>query len=258
MDVGPDGKGSVEVDKKAFTAYPGTLDIQSGTSVHLEAVPAPGFQFSNWSGSLSGNQNPVTIKVDCAKNITAHFTRIVHTLMIDVNGKGSVEADKRALSSYPTTLNLQSGTSIQLEAVPAPGYQFTNWGGSLSGSRNPATMVIDNNSQIIAHFSQTVHTLTVHIEGNGATTPSAGEHTYADGAVVDVTAIPDKGWQFDGWNGNVAEPSSFSISVAMESDETITANFSPVKPDWWLISSIIGGVIVVGTIIWLVLRNRAV
>jgi len=258
VDVGPDGKGSVEVDKKAFTVYPGTLDIQSGTSVHLEAVPAPGYQFSNWSGSLSGNQNPATIKVDCTKNITAYFTRIVHTLMIDVNGKGSVEADKKALSSYPDTLNLQSGTSVHLEAVPALGYQFTNWGGSLSGSRNPATMVIDNNSQITAHFSQTVHTLTVHIEGNGATTPLAGEHTYADGAVVNVTAIPDKGWQFDGWIGNVAVPISTSSTATIESDMTITAQFSQVKPDWWLISSIIGGVIVVGTIIWLVLRNRAI
>jgi len=258
VDVGPDGKGSVEVDKKAFPSYPGTLDIQSGTSVQLEAVPAPGYQFSNWSGSLSGNQNPATIKVDCTKNITAHFTRIVHTLMIDVNGEGGVEADKKALSSYPTTLSLQNGTSVQLEAVPAPGYQFTNWGGSLSGSRNPATMIIDSNSQITAHFSQAVYTLTVHIEGNGATTPSAGEHTYADGAVVNVTAIPDKGWQFDGWIGNVAGPTLASSTATIEADMIITAQFSQVKPDWWLISGIIGGVIAVGAIIWYVLRSRVV
>jgi len=156
-------------------------------------------------------------------------------------------------------LNLQSGMSVQLEAVPAPGYQFTNWGGSLSGSRNPATMVIDSNSQITAHFSQTVYTLTVHIEGNGATTPSAGEHTYADGAVVNVTAIPDKDWQFDGWIGNVAGPTSTSSTATIESDMTITAQFSEVKSsNWWLISSIIGGVIVLGAISWLVLRSRAV
>jgi len=259
VDVGPDGEGSVEVDKKVFTAYPGTLDIQSGTSVHLEAVPSRGYQFSNWSGSLSGNQNPATLKVDCTKNITAHFTRIVHTLMIDVNGKGSVEADKKALSAYPTTLSLSGGTPVQLEAVPAPGYRFSNWSGSLSDSRNPATMIIDSNSQITAHFSQTVYTLTVYIEGNGATTPSAGEHTYVDGAVVDVTAIPDKGWQFDGWSGNVAGPTLASSTVAIESDMTITAQFSEVKfSNWWLIGGVIGGILAIGAISGFVLRNRVV
>ncbi|MFC1906964.1 hypothetical protein ACFLW8_02650 [Chloroflexota bacterium] len=179
--------------------------------------------------------------------------------MIDVNGKGSVEADKKALSAYPTTLSLPGGTSVQLEAVPAPAYQFSNWSGSLSGNQNPATIKVDCTKNITAHFTRAEHTLTVNVDGNGITTPSAGEHTYADGAVVDVTAIPDKGWQFDGWSGNVAGPTSASSTATIESDMTITAQFSEVKSsNWWPIGGVIGGILAIGAISGFVLRNRAV
>ncbi len=43
------------------------------TSVELNAIAASGWVFDHWSGSLSGNINPVTINITEDKNITAHF-----------------------------------------------------------------------------------------------------------------------------------------------------------------------------------------
>ena len=56
-----------------------TLDPAGGvydpdTSVQLTAAAAPGWEFSGWSGDLSGSLNPETIVMDGNKTVTATFT----------------------------------------------------------------------------------------------------------------------------------------------------------------------------------------
>jgi uncharacterized repeat protein (TIGR02543 family) len=60
------GYGSVALDPSG-----GTYD--AGTVVTLTATPAPGYQFSSWSGDLSGANNPETITMNADKNVTAIF-----------------------------------------------------------------------------------------------------------------------------------------------------------------------------------------
>ncbi len=73
-----------------------------------------------------------------------------------------------------------------------------------------------------------IYTLTMQVSGNGTTDPSVGEHSYTAGAVVDITATPDAGWQFASWTGDVADPSSASTTVTMDSAKTVTANFTEI------------------------------
>ena len=49
----------------------------SGTQVTLTANPNSGYSFSNWSGSVTGTTNPVTITMNAGKSVTATFTQIV-------------------------------------------------------------------------------------------------------------------------------------------------------------------------------------
>jgi uncharacterized repeat protein (TIGR02543 family) len=46
----------------------------AGTVVTLIATPDSGFQFSGWSGDLTGATNPVTLTMNANKNITATFS----------------------------------------------------------------------------------------------------------------------------------------------------------------------------------------
>jgi hypothetical protein len=73
--VSPDGGGAIQIDQVAPSFYPYDNAFDYGESINLEAVPAPGYRFDNWSGSLSGSTNPVTVVMDCNKSITANFTR---------------------------------------------------------------------------------------------------------------------------------------------------------------------------------------
>ena len=170
---------------------------------------------------------------------------------------GTVEIDQTPASSYPIDIEIDSNQEVSLKAVPNDGYDFIGWNGSLSSNDNPAIIVVDCDMQIIASFSQSTYTLTIDVNGSGSTTPSVGIHNYPIEAAVTVTAIPESGWKFDSWTGDIAEAESTTTSLIMDSDKTVTANFSEVKPNWWLIDGSIVGFIVVIVAAWLILRNRA-
>ena len=165
--------------------------------------------------------------------------------------------DQTAVPSYPHTYTFNTGASVNLEAVPAPGYRFENWSGALSGSENPATIVIDCNKNITANFSLVVHTLTLELSGNGSITPGTGTHDYAEGTVVSLKATPRSGWQFDGWTGDVADPSMAETTVIMDSAETVTARFveKPNQVNWPLVGGITGGLLLIALLI-LALKYR--
>jgi len=169
---------------------------------------------------------------------------------------GTVQIDQTLSSSYPVTSTFSSGESIRLEAIPASGYQFDNWSGDLTGTTNPTTIVMDCDKKITANFSQVMHTLTLQVNGSGSITPAVGNHNYGEGTMVHITATPHSGWQFDSWTGDVADPDLPNATVTITSDKTVTANFSQVWPSWWFIGGIIAGVIIIGAIIWLVVRSR--
>ena len=175
---------------------------------------------------------------------------------VSPGNSGIIKVNQSAPSSYPFNSTFDNGESVRLEAVPASGYRFDSWGGHLSDATNPTTIVIDCNKKITANFSQIGYTLTMQVSGMGSTNPAGGNHRYENGTVVDIVAIPDSGWQFDSWTGGVSDPDSVSTTVKMESDKTVSANFSQAKHSWWLIGSVIGGLVIIGVIVWLVVRSR--
>jgi hypothetical protein len=73
VDVSPSGAGDVEVERYLYLSYPVTRNVVLGENVYLEALPAEGYYFVGWGGSLSGSENPVYVKVNAEKVITAHF-----------------------------------------------------------------------------------------------------------------------------------------------------------------------------------------
>jgi len=73
VDVSPGG-GTVKVNQAAPSSYPFTYTFDGGACVSVEAVPAFGYVFNNWSGDLSGTINPAIIVIDCDTSINANFS----------------------------------------------------------------------------------------------------------------------------------------------------------------------------------------
>lgn len=182
---------------------------------------------------------------------------------------GTIEVNKEVPSSYPATFRFADYQPIRLTATPPPGYYFKDWSGGISNTGNPVIIMLDSNKSITANFEQIMHTLIIHVNGNGSSSPIAGKHSYPEGTVVNISATPDKGWQFDSWSGNIREPDmttaqltmdsdTTTTQLTMDSDMTITANFSEVKLPWWLAIAIIAGILVIGVTIWLLVKKRTI
>lgn len=121
---------------------------EKGTAVTLTATPEPDNQFYGWGGDLSGAENPTTMIVDAHKSITAIFyPPEIYNLSVWNIGSGAVEFD-------PPGGTYRKGTSINVTALPAAGWDFSYWGGALSGSANPDSITMSANTAIIATFVQ--------------------------------------------------------------------------------------------------------
>src|SRR5262249_1179738 len=58
----------------------------------------------------------------------------------------------------PNQVSYTHGTSIQLTATPAAGWNFDFWSGDTTGSTNPLTFIITSNKNITANFGQHIYT----------------------------------------------------------------------------------------------------
>jgi uncharacterized repeat protein (TIGR02543 family) len=141
---------------------------------------------------------------------------------------GTVKINGALQSSYPAYRTFVEDTVIELEAQPLAGYEFVGWSGDLSGGENPISLEMDSAKVVTAIFTNIIHPLIIQVTGHGSTNPAAGTYSYGEGSEVTVTAIPDSGWQFDGWSGEVSDPDSATTTVVITSDKTVTANFSQI------------------------------
>ncbi len=124
-------------------------------------------------------------------------------------------------------MNVAEGV-LTLEAVPALGYQFDGWTGDAESEDNPLRLDVDCDKRVTANFSLIVHALTMQIDGSGSTEPPTGDHEYVPGSVVEITAVAEDGWRFDGWTGDVADPASAATTVTVASDMIVAASFFQV------------------------------
>jgi len=72
--------------------------------------------------------------------------------------------------------------------------------------------------------------LTINIEGNGTTKPEPGTHKYPKGSKINIRAIETEELILKNWTGDIEEINHTEISILMDSDKEITANFVKAEP----------------------------
>jgi hypothetical protein len=150
-----------------------------------------------------------------------------YTLTVSSTGGGEVTSPGEGSFIY------YEGEVASLIAVAESGYRFANWAGDVSTIADPnaaaTTITMNDDYSIMANFYEipmTYYTLTLAVNGNGSTSPSAGQHTYAAGTVVSITAAPAAGYRFVNWTGSVGTVAiAATITVTMNADYSIMANF---------------------------------
>jgi len=112
------GNGSV-------TKNPDQASYEAGTVVELTAVPASGWVFSNWSGDLSGSDNPVSVTVNADMNITATFVELPSADNFVASLTVTDATEQTRLLSFGTASGATSGYDIahdqKAPPMPPPG-----------------------------------------------------------------------------------------------------------------------------------------
>ncbi len=191
----------------------------NGETVTLTAVPGAGASFVGWGGALTGTLIQQTLVMDGDKTVTATFADNIYTLTLSPDANGTIAAAPPKPAYY-------AGEQVTLTATPKPGFRFVAWGGDLSGSANPATLVMTKNATVTATFvADADYTVTVTTAGSGVVVKTPEKPTYGSGEQLTLTAFPGAGAEFVGWGGDLTgneNPKTITVNGNM----AITATFA--------------------------------
>jgi len=155
------------------------------------------------------------------------------------------------LQTYTTTLQIEKTTGgstdpppdlcfyligdvVSVLATPDSNYRFEYWilNGVNIGSQNPVEVLMDSNHSLQAVFTQITHRLTITSTEGGTTDPAPGTHTYVNGTVVLVTALPDVGYSFDYWRREGEVRTVNPIIILVAADGTLKVFFvDDIRPE---------------------------
>jgi uncharacterized repeat protein (TIGR02543 family) len=128
----------------------GGSTYSSGSSATVTATPATGYQFVNWTQGGSSVSTSASYSFTVTSDITlvANFTLASFTVITSSSPAEGGTTTGGGAYNY--------GASITVSAVPAAGYQFTNWteGGSPVSINENYTFPVTASRSLLANFTQ--------------------------------------------------------------------------------------------------------
>ncbi|MDC0355427.1 hypothetical protein OAM97_04380, partial [Flavobacteriaceae bacterium] len=129
---------------------PSKAEYDNGESAQITAVASSEYVFQNWTGA-SGSETITSVIMDMDKLVTANFIKKKYALNIETVGQGNVT---EKLIKSGTVSNYNSGSIIEVEAVPSEGWKFSEWQGDISGQKNPYIINLISDKSIKAVFNK--------------------------------------------------------------------------------------------------------
>jgi uncharacterized repeat protein (TIGR02543 family) len=191
----------------------------------MTAAATPGWSFLHWGGDLISALNPTNFTVAGNHSIFATFAQGQFVLTADIVGQGVV-------TTSPAKPGYSFGEAVQLSATPSPGWQFFGWSGAVSGQANPVSVTMNGDRSVTASFVQQQFPVVRSAVGSGGIVAEPEKATYGYGEQVRLTAVPEAGWTFTGWQGDLsgdANPATLLVTgtrtvVAQFVDRPLTLN----------------------------------
>jgi PKD repeat protein len=87
---------------------------------------------------------------------------------------------------------------------------------------------MDGDKYVTANFIEDKYVLTIEIIGNGSVEVDPEYSFYSYGDIINLTAIPDEGWNFSHWGENCSDCENIKLLI-MDDDKCITAYFSFIE-----------------------------
>lgn len=144
--------------------------------------------------------------------LTSLLANAGFTLSLSTQGQGTIQ-------SAPSGPTYQAGTIVQLTAVPAAGWQFSNWSGDLTGNANPATIVMNSPKSVTAIFTEALTPPGITTQPASQTAPAGSNVTFS--VVATGTAPLGYQWKKDGADIPGATGAALTLTNVQPSDAGI-------------------------------------
>ncbi|WON77728.1 phosphodiester glycosidase family protein [Serratia sp. UGAL515B_01] len=160
LDASPSEGGHI-------TISPEKSEYPQGSEVTLTAIPSSeNYHFTHWDNSLTGSENPITIRVQNNMDITAQFSATVNP--VPINYKVSLDVAPKEggkVTISPVKSEYASGSLVTLTAqIAEGGYEFIGWVGDITSDKNPLQIHVDKNLSLTANFRKQEDWITRVIE----------------------------------------------------------------------------------------------
>ena len=216
----------------------GAGDYFAGDRIDILASPDTGYQVKKWTNTDDDGfkTNANTVRMTSDKHVKVEFEPIQYTLTTQVvGGNGTLS---------PASGDHDYGTTVDLLAAPAPGYEVLHWVNSnndlLTTNDNQITIVDDVTVSVeFMPVGATTYQLTTSVAGGqGSITPATGPQ--AADATVDLLATPADGWVVSAWSGTADDGlTTNENTVVMSDDKSVSVTFEAVT--YMLSTSVIAG-----------------
>jgi hypothetical protein len=210
-----------------------TCWVIPGREALLEATPAPGFRFKEWTGCATTtvvstlHLRDVTTDLSCVANFEEIAPSV--TVAFNANTGGQVVGRATGGTCTPSACTFPAGSSVTLTATPHTGFRFSAWSGCSTQSGTALSLnAVQTSQSCQAVFTPITYTITTRPTVGGSAAISAS--TVNHGASVTLTATPDPGFRFVNYSGNArctgANPVLTIASVT--SNITCNVNFAAI------------------------------
>ena len=209
----------------------GTGTFAKGSSVTVNATANAGYSFINWTlnGAPVSTTPSYQFTMDGNKALVANFSFQFGVGLTSNPVEGGVTT---GAGSYT------AGANVTVTATPNNGYTFVNWTEGLTVASTSASYGFQLNAtrNLVANFKANTFTLNVTTV-NGSVLKVPSKTAYNSGEIVVLTATPAMGYTFTGWSGD-ATGSLNPVSVTMNANKNITANFTATLPNTYSLNVI--------------------
>ncbi len=118
-------------------------------------------------------------------------------------------------------------SEVKITARPNSNYEFINWSGDVQSTDTTITVVMDSAINLIANYQLLpYYALDVYFT-NGEVTKFPNSSRYISGFTVELTAIPDNGYEFLSWSGDYTGTEN-PLYLTMSQDMELYANFQKI------------------------------
>ena len=198
-----------------------------GETIQIAATANLGYMFVNWDDGVTTNPRTVVVESD------ATFTAVFVPLQYEI----TTECDPVEGGTVSGAGTYNYGSTATLTATPNEYYMFICWNDGIVTNPRRINVTGNANYKALFHFNGIPH-YTLNVEANDPLLGTvSGSGTYPEGTTVEISATPNAGAIFTGWNdGNTDNPRNIVVTQNMNFKaiftevETFTIIVRPENP----------------------------